>query len=203
MTGIIICGGKSRRFNGFPKHLLKIGKKYLIEIVLEKFNLLFSETIVVSNREDFLEEFSSKYNFKVVKDVIPHKGTIGGLYSGVLSSTNYHSFAAGCDMPFINIELIRFMLNDYKNYDAIVFQINAKFEPLLAVYSKRCIDVIKQQIEEDDLTVSKIFHKVSTKIISQEEIERFDPHFYSFFNINTPDDYKKALEIYKKHKGCL
>ena len=35
----------------------------------------------------------------------------------------------------------------------------------------------------------------SVRIVPEEEIRALDPEMLSFFNVNTPDDYRRALKL--------
>jgi len=133
-----------------------------------------------------------------VTDIIPDPGPLGGLYSGLAVSSNIHSFLIACDMPFINLKLIEFMIKQLGENDIVVPRSSQGIETLFAFYSFNCLETIKRQIECRNLRLLDIlnFHKV--RYISQEEVEKFDPKEFSFFNVNSPKDYEEALKIWLK-----
>ena len=67
-----------------------------------------------------------------------------------------------------------------------------------SIYSLNCLETIRREIELRNLKLLDILNFYKVKYISQEEIEKFDPEEFSFFNINSPKDYEKALEIWLK-----
>lgn len=191
VTCIILAGGKNARM-GQKKAFLKFGEKTLIELQRDILNKIFEEIIVVANN---LKDFKN-VNAKIVKDIIPDSGPLGGLYSGLSVSSNIHSFLIGCDMPFINLGLIEYMIKRIGEYDIIIPSSSRGVEILFAIYSINCMDTIRRQIELRNLRLADIlrFHKVRN--INQDEISKFDPKEHTFFNVNNPKDYEVAKKIW-------
>jgi molybdopterin-guanine dinucleotide biosynthesis protein A len=50
-------------------------------------------------------------------------------------------------------------------------------------------------LDRDELQVVRFFPSVKMAYLDEEEIRRLDPEGLSFFNINTPEDMAKAMEI--------
>ena len=65
-------------------------------------------------------------------DIIPDPGPLGGLYSGLAVSSNIHSFLIACDMPFINLKLIEFMIKQLGENDIVVPRSSQGIEMLFA-----------------------------------------------------------------------
>lgn len=190
MTGIILAGGKNSRM-GTNKAFLKIGNKRIIDNILFIYKRIFNDIIIVTNTPE-------EYNYlgvKLIKDIIPGCGPIGGIYSGLLASKEEHCFVAACDMPFIKEKFIKYIIS-FKNsdFDVVVPVISARYNPLFALYSKKCLSIIKDNIAKGDYKIINIFSKVRLKEIGEDEIKKIDPEFNSLININTPEEYKKVLK---------
>lgn len=190
---IILAGGKSTRM-GREKAFFRIGKKTIIEEQKDTLSHIFEEIIIVTNA---LNNFKN-INAKVVKDIIPESGPLGGLYSGLAVSSNIHSFLVGCDMPFINTELIEYMIEKIGENDIIIPLSTRGIETLFAMYSLNCLETIRRQIELKNLRLMDILDFFKVRYISHEEIEKYDPKELSFFNINSLEDYEKAKKIWLK-----
>ena len=61
-------------------------------------------------------------------------------------------------------------------------------QPLSAIYSRRCLEPIADQLAEGKLKVSHFFSKVKVKKVPEISLRQVDPELKSFFNINTPED---------------
>ena len=186
ITGIILSGGKSSRMGG-DKAFLPFPVRPLIEITLANLSGLFAELIIVANK---LEPYL-RYGVKTVADIVPERGPLGGIYTGLLSSDTMYNFIVACDMPFINQDLIRYMVQRIDDFDVVIPMYNDRFEPLCAVYSKKCIKSIEEELSKGNLKIRDFFQQAKVKTISQKEIVKFDPQGLSFKNINTPEDHKK------------
>lgn len=203
-TAIILAGGKNSRFdfnklNSSIKHkaLLKINNKAIIDILIEKFEKIFQEIIVVVSKDNkqILKRNIKNKNIKLIEDKIYGKYTIGGIYTGLYAANNSYSFITGCDMPFLNLNLINYMIKQLRRNSALVPYINKKYEPLYAFYSKDIINLIAEYINKNCLKISQIFDKIHIKKIEENKIKKYDHNFFSFININTIKDYKYALKI--------
>jgi molybdopterin-guanine dinucleotide biosynthesis protein A len=48
------------------------------------------------------------------------------------------------------------------------------------------------------MRITRLFEKVKTKRVEEEELKKFDPDFKSFININTKEDILNLQEILKR-----
>jgi len=191
MTGIILAGGKNTRIAEEKAFIQLEGGQPLIARIIEVLRGLFPEVLIVANRrEAYLE-----YELPVVEDLIKGKGPLGGIFTGLCLSTSKYNFVVGCDMPFIEASLVKFMVEGCEDYDVVIPEIGGDAEPLFALYSKSCIAVIFEHLMRDNLKTREILDKLKVKRIGKKEIERFDPRRLSFFNLNTPADQKRAEEL--------
>jgi molybdopterin-guanine dinucleotide biosynthesis protein A len=191
MTGIILAGGKGSRLKQ-NKALLEIGRTKIIEKILATFDSVFAEKIIVIDKPSDLYQ---GLGCRVVTDLIPGKDSLGGIYTGIHSSSFLHSFVVACDMPFLKKGLIEYFKTVADDYDVVVPKISARFEPLHAIYSKRCLAYMEDLIREDNLRILDFYPRVRVRTVSHREIKRFDPQMRSFFNINTQDELEEALRI--------
>jgi len=96
-------------------------------------------------------------------------------------------------MPFLNPDLLGYLIGLASGSDAVVPRIGDMYEPLHAVYSKNCITAIGQLLwQEEPARISELFGLVKTRYVDADEIAKFDPEHLSFFNINTQSDLRKA-----------
>ncbi|MBW2216468.1 MAG: molybdenum cofactor guanylyltransferase [Deltaproteobacteria bacterium] len=190
---IILAGGENSRI-GKDKAFLQCGERTFIEEQVFTLRNIFEEIIIVTNNRNKFKDM----NVKVVTDIVPHSGPLGGLYTGLAVSSNIHCFVIGCDMPLINLELIKFMRDNITENDIIIPLTSRGKETLFAIYSINCLETIKQQLELKNLKLIDIlkYHKV--RYVSEKEIIKFDPEEYSFFNVNSPEDYEKVLRLWTK-----
>jgi molybdopterin-guanine dinucleotide biosynthesis protein A len=189
ITSIILAGGGSSRF-GQVKALETMGGKSLIRWVVDSLTPLSQEVfIVVAQGEDLL--YSSPL-VKVIEDIYPGKGPLGGIYSGLTASSSPRAIVVGCDMPFLNSALLSYMAGLSPGFDIVVPRIGEILEPLCAVYSQDCLTPIRSLLERGELAVRRLFSLVKVRYVEEKELKRFDPECLSFFNVNTRAKLKEA-----------
>ena len=193
MDCIVLAGGKGLRL-GRKKTLETINNATLLQTVVSQLAFLNSDTIIVTaNEESFPRLTGSK--LRVVTDIYPGKGPLAAIYTGLKISDSFYNLVVACDMPFLNRDLLRYMVQVAPDYDIVVPRVGDMVEPLHAIYSKECLVPIETLIKQDSLSVNRLFALVRTRYVETEEIDRFDPQHLSFFNINTQDDLRKARKL--------
>jgi len=193
VTSIVLAGGRSLRL-GRDKALEKIGGQRLIDRVIERLTQVGDEIIVVSSSEEQFIDVGVKH----IGDSYPGRGALVGLYSGLLEAQSLHNIAVGCDMPFLNVELLRHLKSLAAGFDVVIPRFGDRVEPLHAVYSKDCIAPIEKNFGDGKFKVSALLDAVKVRYVEGEEIDRFDPEHLSFFNINYEADLVKARGILEK-----
>ena len=135
MTGIVLSGGENRRM-GRDKAFLKIAGIPMIEHVLQALQSVVKQKIIIVTNSP---QAYTSYGVRVVTDASDKRGSLIGIYTGLLYSQDEYNIVVACDMPFLNSKLLRFMIEIQEGYDLIVYRNNAIFEPLHAIYSKNCL----------------------------------------------------------------
>ncbi len=187
MTSIVLAGGKSLRL-GREKALEEIGGRSLIERVIERLSLLGNEIIVVTSSSDQLPDLGVKR----VIDSYPGKGNLVGIYSGLKEVASSNVLVVGCDMPFLNVALLRHLIALSPGFDVVIPRVDEGVEPLHAVYSKNCLAPIEVYLREGRLKIFELLPELKVRYVDNAEIERFDPRHLSFFNINSEADLERA-----------
>jgi len=193
VTGIILAGGKNLRL-GRNKALEKIGGVTVIERVVMSLKPIVNHLVIVTaDGKNHLITISSA---KFVADIYPGKGPLGGIYTGLSASRTELNIAVACDMPFLNTELFKHMLKLARGFDAVIPRTKESlFEPLHAVYSRTCLQVIKNHLESEQLSIRAFLAEVKVRYIEEAECRQYDPELLSFFNMNRQSDYERALKI--------
>jgi molybdenum cofactor guanylyltransferase len=155
--------------------------------------------IIVTNEEKNNIYSSFESNIKVVTDIFPEKAALGGLYTGLSYSKNNYSIIVACDMPFLNSDLLQYMVNISPGYDAVIPRIGNYMEPLHAVYSRNCMTTAENLINQNELSIRKLIGLLKTRYVLKKEIMVYDPDVVSFFNINNNFDLEKAEKIVENH----
>lgn len=179
VQGILLAGGKSSRM-GTDKALLPLGETTLAAslaglLVHYCDNLLVS---IAKGKQSQLE------NVRVVVDKYDGLGPLAGIYSALTETYSRVSLVVACDIPYIHPMLIRKMLSLCNEYDIVVPSFKEDtVEPMMAVYTKACLDAIKMLLDRKKLRVKDLFTICKTKVIPWS-----DSTWYA--NLNTRSDYE-------------
>jgi len=193
ITSIILAGGRSSRL-GREKLAEVIAGKSLIERAISSLSSLSQEILIVVSQQQARSSLSlyTCAEAKTVVDLDSGRGSLIGIYTGLVHSANFLNLVVACDMPFLNLDLLRYMVNISPGFDVVIPRIGDQMEPLHAVYSRNCIGPMEKQIKQGNLKITGFFDSLKVKYVGKEELDRFDPERLSFFNINTEADLKKA-----------
>ncbi|RLL83879.1 MULTISPECIES: molybdenum cofactor guanylyltransferase [unclassified Petrotoga] len=190
MNALLLSGGKSSRF-GTNKAMETINGRPLIEQIVKGLKNAFEKVYIIGN----VKEYVFLQDVFFCEDIIPNKGPLGGLLTGLTCSDSDYNFLTACDMPFLTNEFFEFVKLQKKDYDVLVPEYNSYLEPLAAVYSKKCLPFISASLKKDQLKLKSFFPKVKVRIIKETIIREIGEPEKLFFNIN----YKKDVEKLEMH----
>lgn len=192
ITGVILAGGSSKRY-GQNKAFLEIGSIRLIDYISEEMRNIFKRVILVTNQKEDFEYLE----LSIVEDLIKGLGPIGGIYTGLKSITGQAGFFVACDMPLLNKDLVRYMVDIIDNHSAVVPLVANEVEPLHAIYAQSCLGPIKSLIDAKRYQVRLFYGHVSVRYVKEDEIRKFCSPTEAFLNINTPDEFAKIQSFIK------
>ena len=193
ITLVVQAGGQSSRM-GEDKALKPFLGRPLIQRVVERLAPLADEVLVTTDR---LAEYAF-LGLRRVPDLLPGRGVLGGLYTGVASATHPLVAAVACDMPFASLALFEMAarLLIQEDMDVVVPRSGKGLEPLHAVYRREaCLPVIRSALESNQLKVIDWFPRVRLRQLGETEIARLDPSGLAFWNINTPAEFAQAEKL--------
>jgi molybdenum cofactor guanylyltransferase len=184
MNAVILAGGKSIRM-GSNKAFLKLESKTFIEHQIDLLREIFNEITISANTPSEYKHL----NIPIIKDIYPNKGPLGGIYTSLINSSSFYIFVLACDMPFVEIDLIKHLKSFIKGHDVVVTQSNKGLEPLHAFYSKNCIASIKRELDNNNLRIISFFPQVNVKVVKLDSLDSSDKFKNSIKNLNTSEEY--------------
>ncbi len=183
ITVAVLAGGASRRM-GANKSLVELEGKPLVQHVLDHIRPLNAPILLVTNQFDLYQRF----HVKMVADVLPGKGSLGGIYSALKHSTSPFTLCVACDMPFLNTDLLAYLVSLRTGFDAVVPMLDGQPQGLHAVYHRRCAEPIWGLLDRNELRISGIFDHLRVRLVGEAAIRTLDPELRSFTNLNTPEE---------------
>ncbi len=183
LTVAIQAGGKSSRM-GTDKSFVPFRGRPMIATVIDAVAGLGDELILITNKPD---EYAH-LGLPMFGDLYPETGPLGGIYTAIHAAAHPHVLTVACDMPWLNRPLLAYMASLRETADVVVPRWEKYPEPLHAVYSKACLEPIKEKLDAQMYKITVFYGRVSLRFVSREEIEQFDPEGKSFVNVNTPEE---------------
>jgi len=189
VSAAILVGGKSRRF-GTDKALLRIGDKWMVDALTDELKKLFGNVLLISDQSDKFDFFQDP----VIKDVVPDKGPLGGLYTALLNTSSEYIFLCACDLLLLNKDIISYMFQRLNRQDALIPIHDRKIEPTAAFYSRNCLSYAAKSLESGSLNIRSFFDQIEVEFINFKDVFSDEVIEDCFFNINTKADWNNAWD---------
>lgn len=163
LQAIILAGGKSSRM-GTDKGLLRFQGKIIVEHLIETCKVLTDNILIVSQHSDYTE-----FGVPVFADIIPEKGPLGGLYTGLTHSNSDLNLVLPCDYPLISVEIIEFLLENHSNEEVLFLESNGKQHPMPGLYMRKLVPKLKDPIEKGKLKLMDFIRSCDYRILECPE----------------------------------
>jgi molybdopterin-guanine dinucleotide biosynthesis protein A len=161
--------------------------------VLARLRRLVDRAIIVARDGD---RFAAA-GVPVVGDLVPDGGALGALYTAVHSAETERTLVVACDMPFVSEPLLAHLIGIGRDVDIAIPRTARGVEPLCATYSRRCAAEIRGLLNERRFRVGDVARIAALEVreVSGDELRAFGSEEVLFFNLNTPDDHARAIEL--------
>jgi molybdopterin-guanine dinucleotide biosynthesis protein A len=188
-TAIILAGGQSSRM-GVDKALMRFGDGLLRDRVLDVLRPHFDDLILVTNQP---ERHFDLEDVRLVTDVAPGQGPLGGIYAGLLAAQGRHALVVGCDMPFLSAPLLDYLWGLRTWGEVVVPLTPDALAPICAVYDRAVLPAIHDALAAGERKVMGLYPRLEVHYVREDELRPYDPELMSLANLNTPEDFEQAL----------
>ncbi len=187
-TGAVLAGGRSSRM-GRDKGLMEMDGIALTERMWRLLKEVCPKAIIIANRNGY-----EKIGAEVYNDLIPGKGPMGGIHTALQKAETPFVLTLACDMPFANARMLNYIIQHAgTKYDAVVPVHENMPQPLCAVYQKTCLPGLEEMMNKGNYKLQYLLATVSTRLLMiDKKKDWYSPNL--FMNVNTPDDFQKALQ---------
>lgn len=194
LGGIVLCGGQSRRM-GSPKAWLRFGKETLLQRVVRVLAGTLDPVLVVAAQGQRLPRLPG--NAAIVRDPVPDRGPLAGLAAGLdtISRRADAAFVCGCDAPFLRPDFVRRLAHLASEADITMPYVEGRLHPLSAVYRVPVLPVIQELLDAGASRLTMLAERCDCRRVSAPELRDADPELDSLRNINTPEEYERALGV--------
>lgn len=192
ISAAVLAGGAGSRMGHKDKSCLEIAGEKIISRIIRQLSGLFSEIFIITRTP----ENHPDLNVRLVSDIYQQRSSLTGIHAALSHSETEHVFITACDSPFLNQNLVAKLISFLSPDDDVLIPIrkNKRYEPLCAVYSKRCLPFIEKNINNEILQIIRFFPEVNVHAVDVEILQQHDNDLESFINVNTPEELSKACE---------
>jgi molybdopterin-guanine dinucleotide biosynthesis protein A len=187
---------------GVSKVLLSVDGRSLLLGLLDKLGAVFQEVLLVTRDEpnpaegEVFREAENMGGVRVVRDVYPNKGPLGGIHASLYHASSPLVFVTACDMPFPSLPLALALLVKARGREAAVPRVGGYLEPLFAVYAAKAASKAREFLDKGVLQVSRFIESLDAYYMEEDEVTRYDPQRISFRNINSWEDLESLRRIW-------
>ncbi len=179
---------------GRNKAFLELDSRSLIKIVIERMASVCAEVLIVAgDAQPYVT-----LGVPVVEDRFRGVGVLGGLHAGLEAATYDPTLIVGCDMPFLNPDLLQAFAGWVEGFDAVVLRRGGNIEPLHGAYRRACLPAIEAAIRAHKRRIISFFPRVRVRYVTLDDVTPFDPDLRSFRNVNTPQEWEAARVEWKR-----
>jgi molybdenum cofactor guanylyltransferase len=193
VAAAIVAGGSGRRLGGVAKAFISIDGRTIAERQLALLRAEFSRVLVVANDPAPWEPLG----VEVVADRVPGGGPLAGIHAALTAAAD--SLAVVCvagDLPFVSRELLVALRDGAPDAVAVApRRAGDRIEPLCARYGRALLPAIDVRLRAGELAVHALLASVPVAWIEGDALRALDPDGDGFFNVNTPDDLRRAEAI--------
>jgi molybdopterin-guanine dinucleotide biosynthesis protein A len=190
--GVVLCGGQSKRM-GKSKAWLPFAGELMLPRVVRILGQVVSPIVVVAAREQELPPLPM--DVRVVRDEEEGRGPLQGLATGLaaMEADADAAYVSSCDVPFVRREFVQRMIELLGSHHICVPHIDAYHHPLAAVYRVEVLRIARKFLQEGRLRPVFLFDAAPTRLVGAEELRDVDPTLETLRNLNTPEDYERAV----------
>ncbi|MBI4671102.1 MAG: molybdenum cofactor guanylyltransferase [Chloroflexi bacterium] len=207
-SAIILAGGKSSRM-GTDKAWLEWNGEPLIVRVMQRVAKLADEILISANDAARFAALDAR----VIPDTFPGAGPLAGIYASLDAAKHAAAIVVACDMPFLNVGLLEYMLSFAEDYDVVLPNLpgakratdtasgaflrakDLDLHPLHAVYTKHCLASMRAALERGERRTIGFHSEVRVRVVTPDESARFDPLGRSVWNVNTPEEWAELSKL--------
>jgi len=199
-SAVILAGGQSQRM-GREKAALPFGRTTILQRLIAELRREFNDLIVAarpkahetSTIEDLLSAGPSVVT--LLRDEAADLGAAAALARGLRAARNEVVFVCSCDLPLMCADVARALCGKIGHSEAVIPEIGGRLQPLYAAYHRQCAGAISAGIAGGERRLTALVTQLNLLRVGETELRSLDSDLTSFLNVNTPEDYSRALNL--------
>ena len=195
LDGIVLAGGQSRRL-GVDKALLSLGGAPLLQTVVQRVSQVCRRVIVAVDRPGRYRRLGLPARFAA--DASPGLGPLAGLQSGLQACSAEYALVVACDLPFLNVELLRYMAGLPRSYQALVPRSAGRDHPLHAIYARSSLPEVDALLAAGGGSMQQLLDRLDVRRLDEHDLHQIDPNGLSLLNLNEEADLERARSLWER-----
>jgi molybdopterin-guanine dinucleotide biosynthesis protein A len=198
VRGYVLAGGASRRF-GADKALVEIEGRTLLSRICEVASQAAGFVQVIAPAGRYLDQ-----NLGLIEDRWPDEGPLGGIITALRTTAESGTscewnLTLSCDMPFLTREWLSYLVDRAlaSGAEVVVPRSIHGLEPLCACWRISATSTLQAAFDEGMRKVTDAMKRLRTEILDETHWKRFDSAGRLFWNMNTPQDYQAAVQMWR------
>jgi len=179
---------------GRPKAWLEFDGRPLLAHLVDRMLAVFPEVVVVGAADQSLPHTPAR----IVRDARADAGPVAGLEAGLGAVSHPLAFAASCDAPFLSPTAALLLVDRIAEHSAVAPRWGGQLQPLHAVYRTSALPVMTRQLDAGRRRTTDLLQVLDTRIVEEDELREADPAGLTFLNMNSPEDYRRAQELWRE-----
>jgi molybdopterin-guanine dinucleotide biosynthesis protein A len=184
VSAIVLAGGRNSRMGGADKAFLRVDDTTVFARTLELLHRCFGQVVVVTNRPERYADF----DVEITCDEFRGRGPLAGLHAGLGRVVNPYAFVVACDMPFLRIGPIAFLVQRLTDQEAIIPWWEGDIEPLHAIYAAALRPRMARALASGVGAIRGFLPEVRAEYIPEAVMRQIEGADESFRNVNTPEE---------------
>jgi molybdopterin-guanine dinucleotide biosynthesis protein A len=187
---------------GRAKPSLPFGQVTILQRMVAELHRGFDDVIVVAAPAEACGAVAltgDTRSVRLVRDEAEYGGPVLALVRGLAVAKNEIAFVCSCDLPLLRMEVAQALCDWLRempaSYAAVIPEIGGRLQPLAAAYRRDCGPVIAAIAVGGERRLTAIAMRLNTRRAGEAEMGPLDPELLSFLNVNTPEDYARALRL--------
>lgn len=179
---------------GRDKAQLQLGGRTILDRLIDELNPIVTHLRLIGGEPP--PQVLSRPRLTHQPDLHPNGGPLSGIHAALSAAEEPAVFVCACDFPFLDGHFVR-GLSEYlvPDVDAVVPVTVSGSVPVASFYRRSCLAVVNEQLEAGVPAARELVLRLHRRELAGEELEQLDPGGRCLFNMNTPEDYRRALAM--------
>lgn len=186
----VLAGGPGARMGGHKPQRC-VGGKRLIDLALAAVRELYQQVVVVTNE---IGQFAD-LDCRLLTDRWPGQGPLAAIATAFLDTPAKTLLVVPVDLPLLQRPVLELVAAAQPGQLARAPIGPRGLEPLVCWLDRGCLPTVMRLLTSGERRTRRLLEEVEAHYIAEEAVKQVDPEWFSFMNVNYPDDLDEVSRI--------